>query len=132
MATTQLSACRESAAGGLVDAAFAALDASVRAAAAACGMPTRTLGASASDSPRIHAPFFDAECRQLRRQVRASARHGGDPGEVHKLERTYHFTCSRTGACLRSDAVSDGWMTDVVLCLISQSESYSPAQYHVL
>ena len=43
----------------------------------------------------------------------------------------YHL-CSRTGACLRSDAVSDGWMTDVVLCLISQSESYSPAQYHVL
>ena len=34
-----------------------------------------------------------------------------------------HLTpCSRTGACLRSDAVSDGWMTDVMLCLISQSE----------
>ena len=32
------------------------------------------------------------------------------------------YLCSRTGACLRSDAVSDGWMTDVLLCLISQSE----------
>ena len=49
-----------------------------------------------------------------------------------RLLTAYACVCSRTGACLRSDAVSDGWMTDVVLCLISQSESYSPAQYHVL
>ena len=49
--------------------------------------------------------------------------------EGHQLREG---ACSRTGACLRSDAVSDGWMTDVVLCLISQSESYSPARCHVL
>ena len=72
----------------------------------------------------------DMSCERVRgisriRGLISSARLAG-------IDVIYLSICSRTGACLRSDAVSDGWMTDVMLCLMSQSEIYSPAQYHVL
>ena len=92
VAAPHLAACREAALGGLVDVAFKALETGVRAAATASNMPARTLGAQVGKSPRPSAPFFDAECWQLRRQVRASARHGGSPTEVQDLERAYHHT----------------------------------------
>ena len=90
VAAPHLAACREAAMAGHVEAAFSALDKGVRAAAAASNMPARTLAGSASRAPRVRAPFFDDECRQLRRQVRASTRNGGDPGASKALERAYH------------------------------------------
>ena len=92
VAAPHLAACQEVAMGGLVDRAFKALENGVRAAATASNMPACTMGARVSKTPCPSAPFFDAECRQLRQQVRASARHGGDPTEVRDLDRAYHYT----------------------------------------
>ncbi|EIE21498.1 hypothetical protein COCSUDRAFT_56712 [Coccomyxa subellipsoidea C-169] len=48
-------------------------------------------------SARVDAPFFDAECRQLKRDLRARARRGGDPTELRALERLYHNTKLQNG-----------------------------------
>ena len=90
VASASLDACKGHAVAGELDAAFETLDAGVRVAAAMCSMPARTGGHQRQ--ARVHAPFFDAECRQLKRDVRARARRGGDPAEVRALERAYHNT----------------------------------------
>ena len=73
-------------------AAFQALDAGMRAAAAASGMPVKTPRTAGAAQPRVHAPFFDAECRQLKRQLNATMRNGASPLELRALERLYHHT----------------------------------------
>lgn len=89
VAADSIEASRVHAAAGEVDAAFQSFDEGVRAAAAASGMPARH---GRPPCARVDAPFFDAECRQLKRAVRARARLGGDPAEVRAMERLYHNT----------------------------------------
>ena len=90
VASASLDACKGHAVAGELDAAFQTLEAGIRGAAAANGMPART--GRHQRKARADAPFFDSECRQLKRDVRARARCGGDPAEVRALERAYHNT----------------------------------------
>ncbi len=88
-ASAPLAACTQSAGVGDVDAAFRALDAAVRAAAGAAGMSARTL-CGPRPGARAHQPFFDLECRDSKRAVRACVRRGGTREEFRRLERQYH------------------------------------------
>ena len=81
--------CVQLAEEGDADGAFHALDLAVRQAAAAAGMTARASCHTRSGA-RASQPWFDSECADLKRGVRACARRGGDPQEFRRLERAYH------------------------------------------
>ena len=85
IASDSLTASHEAALSGDVGAAFEMLDVGIRAAAASCGMPSVEIGDRAVH--REHAPFNDAECQALKRQVRALANRGGNRSDLHAMER---------------------------------------------
>ena len=91
VAASPLAACRQAAMDGHVDAAFSHLDTGVRAAAAASTMPSRAMAGSSGNFPRVHAPYFDAQCRELLKHMRAFARHGGRPIYIERVRACLSF-----------------------------------------
>jgi len=83
-----IQACAASAAQGYVDQAVEALDNTLIGAAQAAGLRCK------SRARRIHnsqsMPFYDEECRRLKREYRRLARRDGHTVEVRELERRYH------------------------------------------
>ena len=84
-----LADCMRLAAAGDVDGAFQALDGAIRHASRAAGMVSRASRGSQPEG-RVDQPFFDRQCADSKRAVRAVARHGGDRQEFRRLERQYH------------------------------------------
>ena len=81
---TELNAARQSALDHDVHAAFQHLSQAIGLAADAAGMPSKCGSHRVSGSP--NKPFFDSECRESKRRVRAAQ----DPAARKLLEREYH------------------------------------------
>ena len=105
VAKISLEACQGHAENGEVDEAFRRLDAGTRQAAVGsscsilcivCMPALPALGEQALPTPsaarRVDAPFFGTECRQLKCDVHARAKRGGDLTDNYALDLLYHTT----------------------------------------
>ncbi len=94
VSSAALEQCMQLAQQGDAEGAFRSLDSAIRQAAEAAGMVGR-VSCAAGTGGRARQPWFDQECRDLKRGVWACIRRGGGFHEFQRLERAYHSVTRR-------------------------------------